>query len=283
MLIRWNPEYSVGIDFFDEQHKELFSLINGLQLSLQIGKSEEVLHQILDGLVNYTKTHFSNEERAMRISGYPDYEAHKKEHEAFVNKIAEYYTVYITGKPVDLRDMVRFLLAWLREHIARSDKLYGPHLVAKGVITGQYIGSGVEYLEWKDDYKSGVKILDDEHQKLFQLINKSICAIGDKQGETVLELVFDEVIEYAKSHFDDEEKMMLSCDYPFYEDHKREHEEMLLSAISYHDSFYKKKTALTINIMEFLIGWLKHHVGEADKIFAIFLSENKAPPAGATL
>ena len=36
-----------------------------------------------------------------------------------------------------------------------------------------------EQLIWKDEFNIGIKIIDDEHQKLFQIINKLFALEGE--------------------------------------------------------------------------------------------------------
>ncbi len=81
-------------------------------------------------------------------------------------------------------------------------------------------------LVWKDEFNIGVKIIDDEHQRLFQIINKLFTL----KGETAKSRrACQEGIKYFKSHalqhFEDEEKYMELIGYEEVEMHKRLHKD----------------------------------------------------------
>ena len=81
-----------------------------------------------------------------------------------------------------------------------------------------------EQLIWKDEFNIGIKIIDDEHQKLFQIINKLFALEGE---DIKSRRACQEGIKYFKSHalkhFEDEEKYMELIDYKEIEMHKRLH------------------------------------------------------------
>lgn len=55
-------------------------MVNELHDAMKVGKGKEVLEKILAGLIQYTVTHFADEDRLMKLHNYPGYEQHKKEH-----------------------------------------------------------------------------------------------------------------------------------------------------------------------------------------------------------
>ena len=87
-LIMWTDKLSVGIDLFDEEHKQLINFINKLNNALLINSTQRTMEEILVGLVNYTNIHFKHEEEAMLNYDYPDYVKHKKEHDSLTSNVA---------------------------------------------------------------------------------------------------------------------------------------------------------------------------------------------------
>ena len=77
LFVEWEDKYSVGIKKIDNQHKKLIEIINRLYYS-RGNRPHTVLGKTIQELIEYTKTHFTDEERLMRENGYPDYQAHKK-------------------------------------------------------------------------------------------------------------------------------------------------------------------------------------------------------------
>ncbi len=132
-LLSWNERYSVGIREVDEQHKKLIDMINQLHDAMLSGKGREILDKIINSLVDYTKTHFSTEERLMKEYGYPGYLNHKAQHEEFIKKVAEFQRKFENGELTLSMEIMQFLKNWLSEHILGSDKKFGPFLNEKGV------------------------------------------------------------------------------------------------------------------------------------------------------
>lgn len=133
-LMEWNDKLSVGIQQFDGEHKRLVAMVNELFDAIQAGKAKDTLGRILDGLVTYTKTHFAHEERYMRDHGYPDYAAHKAEHEALTKQVMDVQAKHRGGAGAVLgMEVMTFLKGWLLKHIQGTDKKYTPFLNAKGI------------------------------------------------------------------------------------------------------------------------------------------------------
>lgn len=133
-LMSWNDKMSVGVDAFDNDHKKLVAMLNDLFEAVQAGKGKDALGKILDGLVSYTKEHFAREERQMQQHAYPDFAAHKKEHDDLAKQVLEVQKKYNSGQTATLSmEVMNFLKNWLIKHIQGSDKKYGPFMNAKGV------------------------------------------------------------------------------------------------------------------------------------------------------
>lgn len=131
-LMPWTPALSVEIQEIDEQHKILVDLINELYDSMIEGRSTKANGEILDRLIEYTKTHFVVEESVMRILGYVDYDEHKKKHDVFVAKLMEFKWTYDKGDHHIALALLDFMKEWLAEHILKTDKQYVPHFVSSG-------------------------------------------------------------------------------------------------------------------------------------------------------
>jgi len=132
-LINWNKNYSVGVIEFDTQHKILIDLINKLHDSMKAGAGNTALAEILNELVNYTKIHFSNEEKHFAQFGYPETATHKIEHEKLTKQVLDFQKEYLEGKASMSIDVMNFLRDWLLEHIGGVDKKYTAFFNSKGI------------------------------------------------------------------------------------------------------------------------------------------------------
>lgn len=132
-LITWSDTLSVKVKQFDDQHKKLVDMVNQLFDAMKTGKGNQVMADILKQLIAYTQTHFAAEERLMKQFGYPDFEAHKKEHNALVMQVLDLQKQFQEGKAVLTQNVMTFLRDWLSKHIQGDDKKYGVFFNGKGV------------------------------------------------------------------------------------------------------------------------------------------------------
>jgi hemerythrin len=132
-FFEWREDYSVGIKKIDEQHKKLVGHLNDLYEAMSTGKGKDALNSVLNGLVQYTKEHFSTEESLMKLYNYPEYEAHRQKHEKMAEHVVKLKQKVDSGEISNPRQITDFLKEWLAKHILSTDKMYGPFLNEKGV------------------------------------------------------------------------------------------------------------------------------------------------------
>jgi hemerythrin len=127
-LLQWKDEYSVGFAKIDEQHQGLFNLLNTLILQVGVETNKKLIGEAVEKLLDYTKYHFSTEEYLMRKAEYPDYEAHKAEHEKFVAKAVDFFKEFDSDKAELSEEIIVFLRDWVTNHILKTDKKYQSYL-----------------------------------------------------------------------------------------------------------------------------------------------------------
>ncbi len=132
-LIAWSDALSVNVQEIDSQHKRLVELVNQVHDAMSQGRGREVIGKVLDGLIEYTRTHFAAEERLMITHVYPSYVSHKVEHDALTKKVLDLQSQYLTGQGVLTMEVMNFLRDWLSHHIMTLDKAFGAYLNTKGV------------------------------------------------------------------------------------------------------------------------------------------------------
>jgi hemerythrin len=134
--LEWDESYSVRVGAFDDQHKLLFDYINDLRESMMGKKGGDTVKDILVSLLNYTNTHFFNEEILLYKYEYPDYDKHKAAHDQFLSEIRSFYVRFMAGS-ADSRlisaEIIAVVTELLQEHILKADKAYAVFLNAKGV------------------------------------------------------------------------------------------------------------------------------------------------------
>ena len=117
----------------DREHAVLIEYINTLQGLVDGDSSKHLVGQVLEGLIQYTKTHFYVEEELMYAFRYPDYANHINAHEKFKITMNELSSQYKTGE-VDVSDeLINFLKDWLINHIQKIDRKLAEFLKGKEI------------------------------------------------------------------------------------------------------------------------------------------------------
>lgn len=132
-LMKWGPQFSINVQQFDNQHKQLIDMVNQLNDAMTSGKGHDALKSILDGLIQYTATHFADEEKILEQQNYPDLEMHKKAHKELVKTALELQKKFHGNSSALSGEVMNFLRNWLVNHIQGDDKKYGAYLNGKGI------------------------------------------------------------------------------------------------------------------------------------------------------
>jgi len=124
ILMQWQANYSVNVPEIDVHHKHLFSLLNQLNVAMSAGNGNDMLSQILEELIDYTKYHFRAEENLMLEMRYPGLAQHIREHNHMLDRISKFEKDFSSGKAVVSVRLLHFLRDWLYKHILVTDKKY---------------------------------------------------------------------------------------------------------------------------------------------------------------
>lgn len=254
----------LGVEDIDNEHRELFRIINETQelLDNQIlnDKYDRIL-EMIDRLEQYAEEHFRHEEAYMESIRHPELNLQKKQHLLFCEKITSITNSFSSDQEQQtvLEDLLKYLVTWLYQHIISSDLMIGKLKPAEERTAPVFA----------DQYLTGVSLIDKEHRELFRIIGEVYHVMTneiafDKYDEIVS--LLEELKEYTKFHFQDEEIYMESIHYPGLEAQKRAHdafvarlEEMDLEHID------ENQQETLEDMMEFLSEWLVNHILNSDK------------------
>ena len=134
--IEWSEEYAVGIEEVDAQHQALLGMINALSANINTDQEPDVTRDLLFKLSDYTRFHFSLEERLMDVATIdPDFVLrHRNEHTYFCGVLKDFIADFTRGKSRISNALLEYLLHWLLHHImvidndmARQLKAEDPH------------------------------------------------------------------------------------------------------------------------------------------------------------
>lgn len=122
MTITWSHDLDTGIDVIDQQHRRIVDFINDLEAA-QVMKDKNKIRDVINDCVDYTLSHFAFEESLQEEAGYQYCKPHKKVHELFTRKVAEYQERMQLGDDIS-EELHAMLARWLVNHIKRDDADY---------------------------------------------------------------------------------------------------------------------------------------------------------------
>ena len=136
--MKWTEDLSTGIEKIDEQHRELFEKINDLVVAVRQGVCKYKISDVIRFLEDYVFFHFGEEEKYMQQFGYPGYQAHKAQHQKFIenfNELKKELPKLEGGKKPGSYDLSvwtnQVVVDWILDHIAKTDKQLGEFLKGK--------------------------------------------------------------------------------------------------------------------------------------------------------
>lgn len=118
-LMHWHDSFSVGVRLIDEQHQQLFTLINELIVAVDTHQQDEVLDRILQAVLVYAEMHFKTEEELFKI--HPQFEAHYTVHRKFARNISKLAADLTKNKTDVATILLNELTDWLQNHILKTD------------------------------------------------------------------------------------------------------------------------------------------------------------------
>lgn len=134
--VKWKDSYYVGVEEIDYDHKQLVGMINQVVTASQDNLGENIVPEILDRLIDYTKYHLNREEKLMEQYDYPGKEQHAIQHAKFIGKINRFYSKYSEERNMKNQEVFDFLRCWLLKHISNTDKDLGAFIQAKRTAPG---------------------------------------------------------------------------------------------------------------------------------------------------
>ncbi|AQS06188.1 bacteriohemerythrin [Clostridium beijerinckii] len=129
-------------------------------------------------------------------------------------------------------------------------------------------------VKWKADYEVGVKLIDEQHEKLFEIADRAYKLLTNDfildKYDRITEIL-GELKEYTIFHFKSEEEYMLSIGYKKFLSHKVIHEDFIKSIdnIDLHEIDLNQDESVK-KILEFVVDWIDKHILNEDK----FIVEN---------
>lgn len=278
-MFQFTEDCKTGIQIIDEEHRELFGIINRLVTTLENYETahpdEKEVENYIQYFIEYGKNHFVHEEKWMEEHHDSELQRQRLAHQFFMNKMQGIDLMELSDeeKRPMIKDLLIYMVKWLYGHILNSDLLIGKvvHLSAQPSVhhneeTGE---DDIVYCEFLPKYHTGVPQIDKEHAGLFAIINDVYKIVEEEYSEEryddVLALL-DRLDEYTKTHFAHEEEIMEQNHFPELEFQKNAHASFIerLSDRDMAENMENPKEFLE-DLLDFLYAWLGNHIMKHDR------------------
>ncbi len=129
-------------------------------------------------------------------------------------------------------------------------------------------------IKWRNEYTLGIELIDNQHKKLLEIVNRLYSAfIEKKQSEEVL-TVLVELADYTKQHFSTEEYYFRKFNYENSDAHMKQHKIFIKKVDEFHAKAKEDSGRYVFSIITFLQEWMNSHFIEADKKYVSCFKKN---------
>lgn len=129
--------------------------------------------------------------------------------------------------------------------------------------------------KWDDSFLIGIEELDHEHKLLIGDINRLHKELARHDKKSEIEKRLGDIYARMQAHFALEEHVMKENDYEFFDEHKREHDELLDNYTEYMLQFLNQPGVFSSKrIEDTLTRWMVTHIMESDKKMSLMLQAN---------
>ena len=121
-------------------------------------------------------------------------------------------------------------------------------------------------LEWTADLETGIQVIDKQHRRIVDYINKLYHAQQYDSREEISD-VLDELVDYTLSHFAFEESLMEDAGYTYVNAHKKVHQ-LFVRRVGDYQQRFKLGEEIAEELLHTLRAWLINHIKNDDQDYA---------------
>lgn len=129
-------------------------------------------------------------------------------------------------------------------------------------------------IEWLPIYSVHVRVIDAQHQRFVGIINQLDEAIRLGRIREELDVIFQELIEYARMHFATEEMYFDRFGYEGAPAHKAAHAKLAAELRDLKLRHGANENVLSRDLAEFLFDWFTEHTVHMDKGYTKCFNEH---------
>jgi hemerythrin len=129
-------------------------------------------------------------------------------------------------------------------------------------------------LIWTDNLNTGIDVIDNQHKRIVEYINKLYNVHTNNAGKAAMKDVIDELVDYTLTHFAFEEGMLDDYNYAQLDEHKALHEQFAEQVRELRDRFDTSDTA-SVELNNLMVTWLFNHILHEDAKYVPCVPKSK--------
>jgi len=122
--------------------------------------------------------------------------------------------------------------------------------------------------EWNESFSVHNSDIDEQHKKLFDLINQFYDQIDLSSPKELILHLISGLKEYTIMHFHFEEEHMRNIHYAMLPEHKKEHDDLIAKVNELEKKLKSGRLLFSFEITELIKDWIKNHILDSDLKFA---------------
>ncbi|MEW8396055.1 MAG: bacteriohemerythrin [Candidatus Thiodiazotropha sp.] len=127
---------------------------------------------------------------------------------------------------------------------------------------------------WSDEFNINVKEIDEQHQKMLEIVNNLHTAVEENRENEILNDLLIALYHHTQHHFATEEELMKKHDYPGYEQHLHEHKVLLQHLGNLVEGVSSGKNPSFRSDYDVSSDWVLIHIFKSDKDLGLFLNDH---------
>lgn len=122
-------------------------------------------------------------------------------------------------------------------------------------------------MPWMPNLSVGVQLIDDQHKTLFEKVDRLFDAVKSGKAKEYVGELLAFLKEYTQTHFADEERYMLSIQYPHYKEQKEAHDYFVAQLTKLQNDYQTSGGNLLVilNANHLVSEWLMKHISVMDR------------------
>ncbi len=131
-------------------------------------------------------------------------------------------------------------------------------------------------LKWDNNYSVNIEVIDNQHKRIIDLLNRMHDAILEHREHQVIEQILQGLVCCIEEEFYQEEELLLLTNFPDIDEHLSSHQILAGEVLSLQER-YERGEDITYDVMQFLMTWITQHIMSEDKVYQEYLEEALNP------